>query len=90
MPLLKGAGFAEWPSTSGEVNVTAEHMAWHWSGKEVRIGVDRLGAGPTVLLLPAMSSISSRGEMRPLQERLAADFSTVAVDWPGFGDESRP
>jgi len=28
--------------------------------------------------------------MRPLQERLAANFTTVAIDWPGFGDEPRP
>jgi pimeloyl-ACP methyl ester carboxylesterase len=41
-------------------------------------------------LLPALSSISTREEMRPLQSRLAADFATVAIDWPGFGDEPRP
>jgi pimeloyl-ACP methyl ester carboxylesterase len=28
--------------------------------------------------------------MRPLQERLAAAFATVAIDWPGFGDAPRP
>jgi pimeloyl-ACP methyl ester carboxylesterase len=28
--------------------------------------------------------------MRPVQERLASNFTTVAVDWPGFGDEPRP
>ena len=28
--------------------------------------------------------------MRPLQERLGATYSTVAVDWPGFGNEPRP
>ena len=28
--------------------------------------------------------------MRPLQERLASDYATVAIDWPGFGDEPRP
>ena len=56
----------------------------------MRVGYDRLGAGPLVLLLPALSSISTRREMRPLQERLASDFTTVAIDWPGFGDEPRP
>ena len=45
---------------------------------------------PIVLLLPALSSISTRREMRPLQERLASDYATVAIDWPGFGDEPRP
>jgi pimeloyl-ACP methyl ester carboxylesterase len=28
--------------------------------------------------------------MRPLQERLAREYSTFSIDWPGFGDEARP
>jgi len=67
-----------------------DHIDWSWQGAAVRLGVTRMGAGPTVLMLPALSSISTRGEMRPLQERLAAAFTTVAVDWPGFGDAPRP
>jgi pimeloyl-ACP methyl ester carboxylesterase len=54
------------------------------------LGADASGSGPQVLLLPALSSISSRREMRPLQERLAPRYSTLAVDWPGFGDAARP
>jgi hypothetical protein len=27
-------------------------------------------------------------EMRPLQERLACEYSTFSIDWPGFGDEA--
>jgi pimeloyl-ACP methyl ester carboxylesterase len=54
------------------------------------LGADASGSGPQVLLLPALSSISSRHEMRPLQERLAPRYSTLAVDWPGFGDAARP
>jgi hypothetical protein len=44
----------------------------------------------SILLLPALSSISTRHEMRPLQERLAREYSTFSIDWPGFGDEARP
>ena len=65
-------------------------IAWTWDGETVRIGVERTGAEPTVLLLPALSSISTRAEMRPLAERLAPAFATVAVDWPGFGSRPRP
>jgi pimeloyl-ACP methyl ester carboxylesterase len=65
-------------------------IIWNWEGKEVRLGYDRVGVGPSVLLLPALSSISTRREMQPLQERLAPSYSTVAVDWPGFGDKPRP
>jgi pimeloyl-ACP methyl ester carboxylesterase len=66
-----------------------DHIDWVWQGAAVRLGVTRMGTGPAVLMLPALSSISTRGEMRPLQERLAG-FATVAVDWPGFGDGPRP
>ena len=41
-------------------------------------------------MLPALSSISTRMEMCPLQERLASRFTTVAIDWVGFGDRPRP
>src|SRR5438105_6668079 len=67
-----------------------EQVAWTWRDKSLALGLDRCGQGPTVLLLPALSSISTRREMRPLQERLAARYSTLAVDWPGFGEAPRP
>ena len=54
------------------------------------LGVDEAGRGPLVLLLPALSSISTRAEMHPLMQRLAADFRAVTVDWPGFGTRARP
>ena len=60
---------------------------WIWNRQTVRVGFDHLGEGSTLLLLPAFSSISTRQEMRPLQERLASEFATVAIDWPGFGAE---
>ena len=72
------------------MRVHADHIDWSWQDKAVRLGVTRMGAGPTILMLPALSSISTRGEMRPLQERLASTFTTVAIDWPGFGDAPRP
>jgi pimeloyl-ACP methyl ester carboxylesterase len=67
-----------------------EEITWRCDGRDVPVGLDRAGAGPTVLLLPALSSISTRREMRPLQERLARSFTTVAVDWPGFGERPKP
>jgi pimeloyl-ACP methyl ester carboxylesterase len=68
----------------------SEQIAWRWRGKTIRIGIDWLGSGPPVLLLPALSSISTRHEMRPLQERFSAHYRLAAIDWPGFGDQSRP
>jgi pimeloyl-ACP methyl ester carboxylesterase len=68
----------------------AAQLTWTWSGKTITLGLDWHGQGPVVLLLPALSSISTRREMRPLQERLGAQYRTVSVDWPGFGDLPRP
>src|SRR5262249_21442045 len=65
-------------------------LEWNWRGTPIRLGADASGTGPTVLLLPALSSISSRREMHPLQERLAPRYWTLSVDWPGFGEEARP
>src|SRR5215471_17309141 len=65
-------------------------LDWNWRGETIRLGADARGTGPKVLLLPALSSISSRREMHALQERLAPRYSTLAVDWPGFGDAARP
>lgn len=69
---------------------TEDQFGWVADGKSVQLGLTRAGEGPGLLLLPALSSISTRQEMRPLQERLAAHYSTVAIDWPGFGDLPRP
>src|SRR5262245_42086551 len=67
-----------------------DRIEWEADGKPVEIGLTRFGTGPDLLLLPALSSISTRTEMRPLQERLGTSFSTIAIDWPGFGDLPRP
>jgi pimeloyl-ACP methyl ester carboxylesterase len=65
-------------------------LQWNRRGHTVCLGADSTGANPQVLLLPALSSISTRHEMRPLQERLAGRYATICVDWPGFGDRARP
>src|SRR6266700_3464828 len=70
--------------------MATHQLEWSWRDKKITVGCDSSGTGPTVLLLPALSSISTRREMRPLQERLARHHRTVAIDWPGFGDQPRP
>jgi hypothetical protein len=54
------------------------------------------GQGPLVLLF-ALSSISTRREMRPLQERLCAHYQTVAAEFSkphgtsrGFSSRNAP
>jgi pimeloyl-ACP methyl ester carboxylesterase len=65
-------------------------IEWRYQGTSVRVGMTWHGQGLSVLMLQALSSISTRREMWPLQERLGARFTTSAIDWVGFGDRPRP
>jgi pimeloyl-ACP methyl ester carboxylesterase len=65
-------------------------IEFRWKAVTVPLRLDEAGNGPGVILLPALSSISTRTEMHPLLDRLAADFRAITVDWPGFGDLPRP
>jgi pimeloyl-ACP methyl ester carboxylesterase len=65
-------------------------VCWSWDRGEIALGMDEAGSGSSIVLLPALSSISTRGEMRPLLTRLQSQFHVVTVDWPGFGDRPRP
>jgi pimeloyl-ACP methyl ester carboxylesterase len=69
---------------------TSRTVRCRLEGMDVTLGVGEAGSGPSVVLLPALSSISTRAEMRPLFEGLAKDFRVSTVDWPGFGDLARP
>jgi pimeloyl-ACP methyl ester carboxylesterase len=65
-------------------------LRWSWQDRDIALGVDEAGSGPLLLLLPALSSISTRAEMHPLMERLRSRFRVLALDWPGFGTAPRP
>jgi pimeloyl-ACP methyl ester carboxylesterase len=66
-------------------------FAWSWQGHAMAVAYDIMGeaAGPPILFLPAMSTVSTRAEMAPLAQRLADLGRPVLVDWPGFGDAPR-
>jgi pimeloyl-ACP methyl ester carboxylesterase len=65
-------------------------ICWQWDGMTVTLGMEEAGNGPPLLLLPALSSVSTRAEMRCLLNQFAPNFHVVTVDWPGFGDLARP
>ena len=69
--------------------ITSRDIVWKVAGQEVRLGLDEAGEGAPVLLLPALSSISTRQEMHGLIGELAPYFHVVTIDWPGFGDKPR-
>jgi pimeloyl-ACP methyl ester carboxylesterase len=73
-------------SAPGEVRA----FEFSWMGQSLNISYEVLGQGVPILLLPALSSISTREEMRPLAEILARRYQVYLLDWVGFGDSDRP
>ncbi|HTL89198.1 MAG TPA: alpha/beta hydrolase [Leptolyngbya sp.] len=63
---------------------------WSWKGKPLTLAYEVLGEGTPILLLPALSSVSSRSEMRGLAKQFADRYQVYTIDWVGFGDSSRP
>ncbi|NDJ21368.1 alpha/beta fold hydrolase [Nostoc sp. B(2019)] len=79
-------------STSNAVGfggVVQEYL-WNSDNQQLRIVYETLGKGSPLLLLPAFSTVSTRLEMGELARLLAPHFQVTAVDWPGFGESSRP
>jgi len=70
--------------------IRTRQLHWSWQGRALSLGVDEAGSGASVLLLPALSSISTRREMHPLMKLLVSRAHVIVPDWPGFGDQPRP
>ncbi|MDP4025473.1 alpha/beta fold hydrolase [Methylobacterium sp. NEAU 140] len=58
-------------------------------GRALPTVCDVVGDGPEALLLPALSTISARSEMRDLAGDLGRDHRCLVPDWPGFGARPR-
>jgi pimeloyl-ACP methyl ester carboxylesterase len=92
-------------STTGTSDATAQDLCrhqrttyrWRHGGWDIEIAIsDSAGLGPAWLLLPALSTISSRREWQPFCEAIADPahrFSQrprlIRLDWPGFGESDR-
>jgi pimeloyl-ACP methyl ester carboxylesterase len=77
-------------TNSSNYPATVKKYLWHWQETSIEVIYETRGQGNPVLLLPAFSTVSTREEMRPLAELLAPNFQVVSLDWPGFGESSRP
>ena len=71
---------------------TIETLQVDLAGRQLRLVLERRGAqgAPLWLLLPALSTVSSRGEWQALAEAVGEERQLVSFDWPGFGDSDRP
>lgn len=59
------------------------------AGHRIAVPCDGMGRGPDALILPALSTISSRQEMSELAKELAGHYRCLVPDWPGFGARPR-
>jgi pimeloyl-ACP methyl ester carboxylesterase len=59
------------------------------AGRRIAIPCDVVGRGPEALILPALSTISSRQEAHALARELGRDHRCLIPDWPGFGARAR-
>jgi pimeloyl-ACP methyl ester carboxylesterase len=71
---------------------TVERQLLDLAGQRLGIVLERSGSrwAPLWLLLPALSTVSSRSEWKPLVETVGDQRQLVSFDWPGFGDSDRP
>jgi pimeloyl-ACP methyl ester carboxylesterase len=64
--------------------------SWQWQNQTFTITYDRQGQGSPILFLPAFSTVSSRREWAAAIQQLAPYHQVIALDWPGFGESSKP
>ncbi len=77
-------------SPDNGIGGVVQKYVWTWQGQPLTVVYETLGEGKPVLLLPAFSTVSTRGEMRGIAERLSSQFQDLTLDWPGFGESERP
>jgi len=80
---------AQAPAASLGIGGQTRSLPWHWQGQDIQITLETLGSGAPVLLVPSLSMVSSRSEMKALAQYLSRRFRVMTFDWPGFGDSDR-
>ena len=83
------AEFTDEPILASSQNL-AQIYHWRWEKHAISIAYEVMGDGSPILLLPALSTISSRDELRGLGTLLATNHKVYILDWVGFGESDRP
>lgn len=78
------------PSASPRLGGQVHAYTWTYQGQSATLIYETLGEGSPVLLLPALSTVSTRAELAGIAEVLAPHHHLVGLDWLGFGDSDRP
>ncbi|MBE9068492.1 alpha/beta hydrolase [Leptolyngbya cf. ectocarpi LEGE 11479] len=76
-------------TAAAPLNGSVATYRWQWQGHTINITYETLGSGQPILLLPALSTVSSRTELTALASQLATRYQITVLDWPGFGDSDR-
>jgi len=77
-------------STTTDIGGIVQEYIYSFENQQIRVVYETLGKGSPLLLLPAFSTVSMRSEMGEIAKLLSPYFQVIAVDWPGFGQSSRP
>ena len=72
------------------IETSAQIYDWRWEQQAISIAYEMMGTGSPILLLPALSTISSRDELRELGKLLSTNHQVYILDWVGFGESDRP
>ena len=72
-------------------SIKSATFPWSWRGTNIPVGYELSGpaGAEPILMLPAMSTVSTRDELRALAHHLGPR-RCIITDWPGFGDTARP
>ena len=68
----------------------SDRYNWHYLGKQYQVVYETIGQGNPILLLPALSTVSSRTEMNGIANLLASQYEVTVLDWLGFGESPCP
>ena len=78
-------------ATTRSPSTEANTFAWGWRGAPIPVAYEMSGPADAepILLVPALSTVSTRDELRALAHHLGSR-RCIITDWPGFGDTARP